>query len=409
MCRRPLAYGHATATRIFLGVSGPFTGANDRESLSRDPPGSESACGHCCGQCRDERGEDASAGVGVRPSRLRVARAARVPRWSSPGRTGAADATVGGSRETAAVGPRTRDGTARRGDGRRDDDGGRARRARAPSPSLSPATRLPRGGSSAPGPRRTAHCSPSRFDAASCHRSSSSWSSLAAHLRSARPRLRPTDTGAGVAGGVTAAGLSGTADVGGEGSGAGCGAGGASGVGRREGGAPRRKEGERVDVGLGGADADAEVDVRNAVLGVACRAGFGKDVALRDDIAAADVQRAQVGERDLGVADGDRHRQAVRRNGAGERHLSRDRRANRQQIPRAPRRSRDADRRRTRLRRPRSHGAPGRPPAMSRRTTDGPVTSAQTSTTPRPVAHRVVRRANMDSTVPRDRAGGNAL
>ena len=35
MCRRPLAYGHATATRIFLGFAGPLTGANDRES----PPG----------------------------------------------------------------------------------------------------------------------------------------------------------------------------------------------------------------------------------------------------------------------------------------------------------------------------------------------------------------------------------
>ena len=35
MCRRPLAYGHATATRILLGLSfSPLTGANDRESHS---------------------------------------------------------------------------------------------------------------------------------------------------------------------------------------------------------------------------------------------------------------------------------------------------------------------------------------------------------------------------------------
>lgn len=33
MCRRPLAYGHATATRILLGFS-PLTGANDRQSTS---------------------------------------------------------------------------------------------------------------------------------------------------------------------------------------------------------------------------------------------------------------------------------------------------------------------------------------------------------------------------------------
>ena len=33
MCRSPLAYGHATATRILLDFS-PLTGANDRESPS---------------------------------------------------------------------------------------------------------------------------------------------------------------------------------------------------------------------------------------------------------------------------------------------------------------------------------------------------------------------------------------
>ena len=34
MWRRPLAYGHATATKIFLGFADPLTGANDRESPS---------------------------------------------------------------------------------------------------------------------------------------------------------------------------------------------------------------------------------------------------------------------------------------------------------------------------------------------------------------------------------------
>jgi hypothetical protein len=37
MCRRPLAYGHATATRILLGFASLPTGANDRERPSCDP------------------------------------------------------------------------------------------------------------------------------------------------------------------------------------------------------------------------------------------------------------------------------------------------------------------------------------------------------------------------------------
>jgi hypothetical protein len=41
MCRSPLAYGHATATRIFLGFSDSLTGANDKESLASDPAGAE--------------------------------------------------------------------------------------------------------------------------------------------------------------------------------------------------------------------------------------------------------------------------------------------------------------------------------------------------------------------------------
>lgn len=41
MCRSPLAYGHATATRIFLGFSDWLTSANDKESPASDPSGAE--------------------------------------------------------------------------------------------------------------------------------------------------------------------------------------------------------------------------------------------------------------------------------------------------------------------------------------------------------------------------------
>ena len=41
MCLGPLAYGHATATRIFLGAAGAVTGANDRESFPSHPAGAE--------------------------------------------------------------------------------------------------------------------------------------------------------------------------------------------------------------------------------------------------------------------------------------------------------------------------------------------------------------------------------
>ena len=50
MCLGPLAYGHATATRIFLGEAGAVTGANDRESFASHPAGAEA------------RGSDAEAG-----------------------------------------------------------------------------------------------------------------------------------------------------------------------------------------------------------------------------------------------------------------------------------------------------------------------------------------------------------
>ena len=42
MWRSPLAYGQATATRIFLGEFVLLTAANHRESFSGDPLGSKS-------------------------------------------------------------------------------------------------------------------------------------------------------------------------------------------------------------------------------------------------------------------------------------------------------------------------------------------------------------------------------
>lgn len=56
MCRRPLAYGHATATKIFFGFSDPLTGANDRESaschLGSDGRSAEEGHGEQCDQLK---------------------------------------------------------------------------------------------------------------------------------------------------------------------------------------------------------------------------------------------------------------------------------------------------------------------------------------------------------------------
>ena len=235
---RPLAYGHATATKIFLGVSGPFTGANDRESLWRDPPGSEGARGRCCDQCGEDHGEDGPAAVGVRPNRLRVARGAgapvvvarsnrnrgrRSPRFPRDGRPRAAHRrrhrTAG--RQAANDDERCASALvrARCGSGRRRD--------------CREAVRAHHGA------RRTSHPH-GRLDAAPC---------LVGRIVvepggvSAVGPAPASSTDPGATGGVTAAGLSGTADGGGEGSGAGCGAGGASGAG---GGREARRGGRRV-------------------------------------------------------------------------------------------------------------------------------------------------------------------
>ena len=90
---------------------------------------------------------------------------------------------------------------------------------------------------------------------------------------------------------------------------------------RRVGGTPRREQVEWVDVGVL-ADPNPEVDVRNRMLGVARRPGICDRVPLRDDRSLPDAQHAEVRKRRLvAVGADDRHREAVRRDLSGERHL----------------------------------------------------------------------------------------
>ena len=98
---------------------------------------------------------------------------------------------------------------------------------------------------------------------------------------------------------------------------------------RRVGGSPRRKERERVDVGVAGALTDAEVDVCGQVLHVAGWAGLRDHVALGNCRAATDAQCPGVRQRHLVLTERDRHRQSVRRNRTRERDLTGRRSANR--------------------------------------------------------------------------------
>ena len=94
---------------------------------------------------------------------------------------------------------------------------------------------------------------------------------------------------------------------------------------RRGGGISRRKQGQRVDVGL--AVTDPEVHVRDLVLGRAGGACLGDRLPLGDERATLHEQRADVRERHLVPARSeDRDRQPVRRNLARERHLASRRR-----------------------------------------------------------------------------------
>jgi hypothetical protein len=98
----------------------------------------------------------------------------------------------------------------------------------------------------------------------------------------------------------------------------------------RNGGTARRKQLERVDVGLAVTDPNAEVQVGNCVLGLTAGSRVGDRVALRYRRALADAQCSKVCERGLvAVARSDRHREAVRRHLPRERDLACDRRHNR--------------------------------------------------------------------------------
>jgi hypothetical protein len=92
------------------------------------------------------------------------------------------------------------------------------------------------------------------------------------------------------------------------------------GRGWRGGSATRRKEAERVDVGLGGADPNAEVHVRHLVLGLSGRASCCEHIAFRDRLTPADTQLAEMREGRLVLARGDGDREAVGRDRPGERH-----------------------------------------------------------------------------------------
>jgi hypothetical protein len=88
---------------------------------------------------------------------------------------------------------------------------------------------------------------------------------------------------------------------------------------RRAGGAPRRKEAERVDVRLGGADTDAEVHVGHRVLRLPRRSGLREHLTLGDRLAPTNVQLAEVRQRRFVLTGRDRHSEAVDRCRPGER------------------------------------------------------------------------------------------
>jgi hypothetical protein len=98
---------------------------------------------------------------------------------------------------------------------------------------------------------------------------------------------------------------------------------------RRSGSSPRREQRTRVDICLPLADTDAEMHIGHVVLDCSRRTGLGDRRALGDERAAPHEERPQMGEgRLVPVGRRDRHGEAVRRNLAGERDLSRRRRPN---------------------------------------------------------------------------------
>jgi hypothetical protein len=93
------------------------------------------------------------------------------------------------------------------------------------------------------------------------------------------------------------------------------------------GGTSRRKQRQRVDVGVAVPDAYTEMDVRHGVLGLPGRPGLGNDLTLLDVRAALHLQRTEVGERrPVTVSSRDRDREPVRGHLPRERDLAAHRR-----------------------------------------------------------------------------------
>jgi hypothetical protein len=105
------------------------------------------------------------------------------------------------------------------------------------------------------------------------------------------------------------------------------------GRGGRVGSATRRKELERIDVRLRVTDPNAEVHVGHRVLRLPGRTGLGQHVALRDRLAATDVQLAEMRQRCLVLACCDRDGEAVGGDRPGEGHRAGRRRAERRAAP----------------------------------------------------------------------------
>ena len=120
MCLRPLAYGQATATRIFLGLSVVLTGANDREP----PPGhtaradtrtAERQCeqqhdvvwqARSVPRCRRSTVDVATRRIGRSRRTFREAREAGVSHHSAEPDVGTADAAPSGGTRMALTIPR---------------------------------------------------------------------------------------------------------------------------------------------------------------------------------------------------------------------------------------------------------------------------------------------------------------
>ena len=322
MCRRPLAYGHATATKIFLGFSDPLTGANDRESAS----------GHL-----GSEGRSSEEGQGEQRDQLKSGQSARATvGWPA---TDGAHNTCGALRPSRIV------------DGRR------------------PCHAVPYRGHHARGRQLlwlgsycTVVCTPAlrRFRGRDPQRLVRGWIASVEHrallavfghsphgLR--RANLQPIGrcTRCGNRSGCRSGGRWLCGDrFGGRCSGSDrrlrsgrarsyrgsgrrlrtrCGR--RLGCRGRAGGATRRKQFEWVDVALARADPDTEMNVREVVLRLAGWARLCNDIALHHAGTALNAEGSQMSEGRLVVARRDGHGEPVRRHASCKRHHTRNRRA----------------------------------------------------------------------------------